>query len=384
MWTRLVKVMVAVCLTSHAAYADGTSADTVVAAVDTANDADIGRPYTASFLPVSGKESKSVFPGSKALRKNVVNEWRSDFSEINTLEALQANAGAWGLGSVSVSTAGTKRYLVFRVRSVEYEKEIDDSTEMRTIDTTGKAAYYLSKVYYGRMYEIVLSGTTDVLDARVESEILLSAAKLGIEGIKKTFKVNVTQKAKGLKPNGASMFALDVNEIKLAYQNSDMGSAVPILVEYRRIPSASVEAQTSIDWTPTHTAAPRDQLKIRRFRVAGNNANWSAAGLELREHDVLIGSAEGNVNYSNWNPAVDADAKGDGGLQIQVGMKELPAGKVWATTGIAGTVQLKVRDGDYGDNKGGYNVTLLVITESMLLNSECQKAIADGTFTNCR
>jgi len=261
----------------------------------------------------------------------------------------------------------------------------DDTSEPRAVTPEAGAAYYLRKIYYGRMYEIVLSGTKDKLNASVASKLgAMMGLDLGVEAARRRFQLDVVQKAKGLKPTKDALFARDIGEIKAAYSVEDMGPAVPVLVEYRRIPGAAVEPEAPIDWTPPSAVAAAPAMQARGLRVQAANSNWTSAGITLTAGDVLIGKAEGSVSFSGWQNDADAGASGDGGLDIQVGGVVSRAGKVWTVSRQTGEVRLRVRDGKHSDNKGAYVVRLLVVPKETLELAECQVQGDDDTFTDCR
>lgn len=363
--------------------ADDEAADeTVEASVVSVSDADLGRPHTAAFSPLSGRDARSLFPSSKSPRKSDVNEWRSDFIQVDSIRTLQANARAWAIASGDLSVSSRKRFLVFRVRVVEHVLELDDTTEPRSLESTTNASYYLRKIYYGRMYEIIMSGSEDNLNASVAAGFQALGPKVGAKALVGRHKINVTQKAKGLKPTGEALFAQSVDEIKQVYQFADMGPAVPILVEYRRIPGSRVDARQDIDWTPPSTAP--EKIKVRVVAVQGNNSDWTYAGLSVGPDDLVVGTATGKVHFGGWNGTeVEADAKSTGGLDMRVGTAPSAAGKTWTSVGGSGDVKFRVRDTKFTDNKGVYNIVLFVIPKALLLAGECQKQDADGSFVEC-
>jgi hypothetical protein len=116
------------------------SSDSIVAAVDSINAADLGRPVSASFSPMTGKGGRSMFPNAKQPRKSVVNSWRSGFIEVRDATMLRANADAWGLADISAGASSDQRYLVFQVTSIEHTLELDDAVDMRVPDADAAAA----------------------------------------------------------------------------------------------------------------------------------------------------------------------------------------------------------------------------------------------------
>lgn len=366
------------------AFADEPGSQTVLASVDSLSDADLGRPFSAAFDPITGHEGQTMFPKARAPRKTTVNEWRSDFVTVDNSQTLRANAKAWGIGDVSVGVTSDRRYLVFRVRSVEYAEEVDDATDPRDVSPAIGAAYYLRKVYYGRMYEIVIAGSRDVFDARLASRLpVLLNTSVSASTVMSKYQLSVSQKAKGFEPKGEAVFARNIDEIKAAYKTVDgMGKAVPILAEYRRIRGTPNPVETAIDFAPPQ-ATGAAKLHLRKFHLAANRGDWTSIDVSVGEHDLVVGDASGNVKYSKWQDSVDANAKGNGGLDVIVGNKQIALTKQFSFGGSAGSLRFRVRDDDWADNSGGYDISLIVIPEESLRNSDCTKQQADGTFIDC-
>lgn len=377
----LVGSALVLCAMCVDAYAD-TGDDTVTAEIDSINEADLGRPVSSSFAPLTGKDGALLFPGSK-VRKTIINSWESSFIEVRDTTILRANARAWGIVDGSLSASSDKRFLVFRVAEREYTLEVGDAVEPRQLDAGSSATYYVRKIHYGRIYQIVISGTKDTLDASIASKIQLLAPKFGVRDLEKQFKVNVAQKAKGLKPTRDALFATSPNEIKAAYQDKDMGPAVPILVEYRRIGGTKIDPPADIDWS-ANAGSSGPQTRVRVLTVQGNNSDWTTSSLTIAPDELVIGRAQGAVQYSSWNPRADADATGSGGLEMRIGTSVFPAGKAWIADhpGASGELKFRVRDTKYTDNSGAFTVTVIVVHQETL-KTDCQIIDPQGTLAPC-
>jgi hypothetical protein len=240
----LVWVATALVLSAEVSWADDS--ETIQASVESISEADLGRPYTANFTPVTGKDGRSLFPSVRGARKNQVNTWAAEFIDVDNTRVLRANASAWGIAEGSLSAASQNRYLVYRVRVVEHVLELDDTTEQRPLEPSSAAAYYVRKIYFGRIYQIVISGSQDKLTGKLALGIKALGPRFGAEYVRDNYKLSVSQSGKGMKPTSDAVFATSPEEIKAAYK--DMGPPVPILVEYRRIPGTKVEPPESIDW----------------------------------------------------------------------------------------------------------------------------------------
>jgi hypothetical protein len=121
------------------------------------------------------------------------------------------------------------------------------------------------------------------------------------------------------------------------------------------------------------------------LKVAANNSDWTAAGISVGPRDLVTGAATGSVSYSKLSSSVEADATGSGGLEMRVGTTVSPAGKTWMSgfNNASGEVKLRVRDNNHTDNRGTYDVILIVIPEDVLKSSECQKQDTQGAYSDC-
>jgi hypothetical protein len=362
--------------------------DTLTASVDSMNAADLGRPVSSTFIPLTGKAGRTVFPNAKKPRKTVVNTWNSGFVQVTSDRTLRANASAWGLGSVDIGVDVDRRFLVFEVRVIEHTLELDDTSDARQLEANSTGAYYIRKIHFGRMYQIVISGSRDTFDAGLEKKIEMLGAKFGARYVQEKFKLSVSQSGKGLKPTSDALFATTPDEIKSAYRDKDMGPAVAVMAEYRRIPGANTAVPNRIEWeAPATTAANNSPgIHTRAVIVRAKNSDWTSTGLQIGPNDVIFGRADGNVSFSKWEPKASADASGSGGLELRIGTSPGPAGRSWMTDSNskrpAGELKFRVRDNKHDDNSGEYTVIVFVIPQDMLM-SDCQVVGPQGEVAQC-
>lgn len=376
---RIVVMMVVVAVMVRNAHADG---DSVQASVESMSEADLGRPFNSRFTPITGKEARSLYPSAKAPRKILVNDWRSDFIEVTDVQTLRANARAWGIAKASLDVKSDQRFLIYRVRVVEHVLELDDTTDPRAVDPASGAAFYARKIYFGRMFELVMTGSRSQLSSSVATAIKMSPVTFGVSQATSKYQIAASYRAKGLKPTGEALFARSVDQMKSAYQDKDMGPVVPILVEFRRIPGQKDEAVESIDWTAPSTAS-QVQPRVRVLSVAGNNSDWTSTGLVVQQDELVFGIATGKVAYAGWGtPPAEPDTKGSGGLEMRIGTTVSAAGKAWMADSQSGELKLRVRDGKYSDNSGAFGV-LMIVLPRILLAADCAKLDAQGSETPC-
>ncbi len=306
-----------------------------------------------------------MFPGAKAPRKIEVSDWISGFTFLESELALHANARALVM-NVSGSAATKERYAVWRAVQITHALEIDDTTDPRPVTADG--VYYLRTIYFGRVYEVVISGSEDVFTSGVRAELLAWGGS--VDGLKRKFKLSVVHKGRGLKPKADAIFARTDEEIRSAYATDKTykaGKPVPILIEYRRVPGAAVEPDVDIDWKEGAVA----QTQRRLLHVQASKSEWTDSGLRAEEGDLIAGTAAGRITYAWGGATAEPDAKDVGGLDMMVGTTTVRAGKTWAYDDRAGAIMFRVRDGKHSDNKGEYVVDVMLVPSTLLDPIDC-------------
>jgi hypothetical protein len=372
--------MALLCSMSDRSVAETPPSDLTIAAIAPLGmtEAALGRPYSARFEPLIGKEARSAFPTAKAPRKVVVSAWQHQFLTFDSSMQLRANARALTVTG-SAALAKNSRVVVWRAVQLTHAIEIDDTTEPRPVGSEG--AFYVRKIYFGRVYDVVISGTEESFTAGVRAELLAYGG--GVDALKKKYNLRVEISARGLQPKAMAVFAQDAEEVRAAYVEDptyNSGKPVPVLVEFRRLPGAAVEEDAPIDWKegdPVRGPSLAAGTKLRVIRVAGSNSDWSDTGLVANAGDLVVGSAFGKVTFG-WGSTSEPDTAGTGGLDVRVGTTAQPAGKSFAIVDRGGPVKLRVRDNKYSDNKGEFFASVMVIPRDALGDIDCKQVDANG------
>lgn len=193
--------------------------------------AHIGRPYTAAFEPLQGKDGQSLFPSAGEPAEVAENSIKHEFTVAEDTLAVRANASAWGIVSVEGAAARSRRYMSYRAEQIKHVVELNDASKMRRAPPD--AVFYPWRVYYGHSYEVVFSGSENELDAGVKAH--LTSVSGGVETAAKQAHLEMKAFGHGLEPkDGQAIFARSDAEIRRHYEPSR--EPVPILVEWRAIP----------------------------------------------------------------------------------------------------------------------------------------------------
>ncbi len=368
------------CAASERSIAETPPSDLTIAAIAPLGmtEGELGRPYSARFEPLIGKEARSAFPAAKAPRRVVVSAWQHQFLTFDSLLQFRANARALTVTG-SAALAKNSRVVVWRAVQLTHAIEIDDTAEPRIVGSEG--SFYVRKIYFGRVYDVVISGTEESFTAGVRAELLAYGG--GVEALKKKYNLRAEISARGLKPKDMAVFARDAEEVRASYVEDpkyNSGKPVPVLVEFRRLPGAAVEEDAPIEWKdgePVLGPSVAAGTKLRVIRVAGSNSDWSDTGLVANAGDLVVGSATGKVTFG-WGTTSEPDTSGTGGLDVRVGTAAQAAGKSFAIINKAGPVKLRVRDNKYSDNKGEFFAAVMLVPREALGDIECKQVDANG------
>jgi hypothetical protein len=223
-------------------------------------DSQLGTPFDARFFPLHGNEASTLFPDAEEPRRSTLNQMRHEHVLVDTEETFAANATGWGFLTADASLGTEWRHASYRAMSVAYVSEIDDATEMR--EPPLGAVYYLSRIYYGRSYELVFSGRARDFHAGIRAQLFALGA--GAEMFVQQHRLTTKAAGRGLTPrDGSAIFAKDPAAIERAYEGS--GPVVPIVVEFRQIPNTRALA------SPIAWAEPiRVELRIGNLSVASD------------------------------------------------------------------------------------------------------------------
>jgi hypothetical protein len=201
----------------------------------------LGIPYTSKFESYAGADGQSLFPQGKVLitKLNIIEHATVT---MNDTRGFDAEAGGWGV-SVTAGAKSTDRFGAYRAYQLSEVHEIDDRTALRT--PPSGAAYYLSKIYYGHSFEMVVRGSEREFHAGVKAKFLSAGGS--ITGFARNNSLNVSANGRGMEPvNGDAIFAKTGEQVEAAYKAT--GDPVPIFAEYKSIPRACVPPTDAITW----------------------------------------------------------------------------------------------------------------------------------------
>lgn len=263
----------------------------------------LGRPLGLNFEPLRGKEGATLFPKATPPEKVLLNELKHEVIYFNDTESLSASAAGWGI-SAETRLANGSHHASHRAYQLEYALLLDDTTRMRK--APDDAFYYASKVYYGHSYELVLHGSSSSIYAALDAQLLVVSAGLEAETERTNSEFSVV--GRGLVPkSGDAIFLRTDDEIREKY--STEGPAVPILIEYKRIPGRNVHSK-SISWPrELKVTLSLDDIHIIEDGTAGETPwtvriSCSANGVPLKVDDPTIFEDtidSGDKRELNWS-----------------------------------------------------------------------------------
>jgi hypothetical protein len=225
-------------LPSDTPIASGPGWSIITTAPEGLTAADLGRVFDAAFQPMAG--SGALFKAKVAEEYPV---FRHSVSLVEDRITLAATVRSWGLNS---DAGRSRRFASYRAEQLTEIHAVDDMSPPRTAPAT--AMYYLAKVYYGRSFEVRLSGEERQFHSGLAGTFLSGK----FEGDLKTFaeknRLEFTAVGRGLKPrSGAAIYAKQPSEIEANY-TVDGTITVPVAVEYRLIPGRALPAVDPIAW----------------------------------------------------------------------------------------------------------------------------------------
>lgn len=202
------------------------------AAAPRVTEAQLGRAYDSSFAALRGS---SVVPDAAALRQSTaVAEFDHDYHMIREDDELRANARVWGLVGAELRSTSGRSYAYLRAWQVRRIVSLPDDVVVSD-RRPAEARYYLAAIYYGYLYEMRFSGSTETLRGGLgaifpggAADVSAGRARQGVE---------FHARGVGFEPaSDQAIFASTGTEVRDGYRTS--GEPQPILVEYRRIPGS--------------------------------------------------------------------------------------------------------------------------------------------------
>lgn len=189
----------------------------------------IGKPHDAGFRLLPGGESRSLFK-KRDVRPSPQGKLTLNAYEITDDETLAANASAWGIVSAGLEVSGKRTFVTRRLALVDDVLELDETSKM--FKAPDGAVYYPWRVYRGRSFEVVCSGSSSVITSSFKAELLV--AQGSVMQFAKEAQVDCEAVGHGIKIDGKNaVFAGSLEEIEERFRD---GPTVPILVEWRLIP----------------------------------------------------------------------------------------------------------------------------------------------------
>jgi hypothetical protein len=210
----------------------------VTTAPDGITAADLGRVFDAAFQPLAGSG-----PLFKAKAPEGYPEFRHSVALVQDRVTLAATVRSWGLGA---DAARTRRFASYRAEQVTEIRAVDDMTAPRSAPPA--AMYYLAKVFYGRSFEVRLSGDEKQFNSGLAGTFLSGKLEGGLKTFAEKNRLEFTAVGRGLRPKrGTAIYAKQPSDIEENY-TVEGTTTVPIAVEYRLIPGRALPATDPIVW----------------------------------------------------------------------------------------------------------------------------------------
>lgn len=188
----------------------------------------IGKPHDDRFRLLPGEWSRSLFKKRK-VRASPQDQMTLKVVDVSDEETFTANASAWGLVSADFEVNGKRTYATRRLELVDDVLELDETSRM--FKAPAGAVYYPWRVYRGWSFEVVCSGSSNLLNSGFKARFLEVEGSVG--HFAKESGVECEVFGRGVKVDRKNaVFARKMEEIEERFRN---GPAVPIRVEWRLI-----------------------------------------------------------------------------------------------------------------------------------------------------
>lgn len=259
----------------------------ITTAPDGITAADLGRVFDAAFQPLAGSgalfrpkasESYPVFRHSVALVEDRVN--------------LAATVRSWGLNA---DACRNRRFASYRAEQITEIHAVDDTTPPRAAPAA--AMYYLAKVFYGRSFEVRLSGEEKQFHSGLAGTFLSGKLEGGLKSFAEKNRLEFTAVGRGLRPKtGNAIYAKQPSEIEQNY-TVDGSVSVPVVVEYRLIPGRDLPKVEPILWR-----------KLARYRVELSAVEARACDrTSACDLSVTVGQVDGGGKPKTYRGPDDAN-----------------------------------------------------------------------------
>jgi hypothetical protein len=159
------------------------------------------------------------------------------------------------------------------------------------------AMYYLAKVFYGRSFEVRLSGEEKQFHTGLAGTFLSGKLEGGLKSFAEKNRLEFTAVGRGLRPkSGTAIYAKQPSEIEDNY-TVDGSVAVPVEVEYRLIPGRSLPTVQPIAWHK------QSRYRMELSAVEAHSCD-KTSGCDL---NVVISTLEGNEKPKTYRGPDDTD-----------------------------------------------------------------------------
>jgi hypothetical protein len=248
---------------------------------------DLGRVFDSAFQPLAGR--RALF---KTKAPEGYQVFRHSVALIEDGITLTATVRSWGLNS----DAGQKRrFASYRAEQITEIHAVDDMTAPEAAPST--AMYYLAKVFYGRSFEVRLSGEEKQFHTGLAGSFLSGKLDGGLKSFAEKNRLEFTAVGRGLRPkSGAALYAKQPSEIEENY-TVEGSVAVPVEVEYRLIPGRSLPTAQPIVWHK------QSRYRVELSAVEAHNCDKTSAC----DLNVLISPVEGNDKPRSFRGPDDSD-----------------------------------------------------------------------------
>ena len=164
---------------------------------------------------------------------------------MSDVNELKANVSAWGIANASLEQNKQRRYALERAWQQTDVLLVDDTTEMLH-SPPREAAWYVSAIYVGRSYELVLWGDKATFHAGVAAKLKVFGGNL--DDFTERVSLQWRVRWRGVEASSdRAIFARTPDAIMGNYKQSD---PVPIWVVYRSIPGRFVRPPEKLEWVP--------------------------------------------------------------------------------------------------------------------------------------
>lgn len=258
------------------------------------SSADVGQLYDANFRPLR----RSVLADGQSARD--VGDSRT-YRRVETSMAaaeVQANARAWNL---SASAAASSSYGYIRAIMVRRAYVLPNSADFSSLPSA--AAYVISAIHYGHMFEMRVSGNSMSVSARVDA--LAGSGQVSAQSQTAV----ATGFTLGLRPAHDAMAAMTADSSADIQREFELeGDPVPILVEFERLDRDESVGQDgpTTGFPPAAAIAPSQPPAPQpaRYRLAVVRIHFPDRKPNGQPWDAFGGAPDMQVNFFVGNQQV--------------------------------------------------------------------------------